>query len=85
MKNNKEIWLKSIESYFNSLLTCVEVISTKKLENYGIGKPLIDIKILNSIIKVITQGKLFQRCMHLLYCDVLSLGGNVNTRWNPFT
>ena len=26
------------------------------------------------------QGKLFQRCTHLLYCRVLSLGGNVNTR-----
>jgi len=26
------------------------------------------------------QGKLFQWCTHLLYCSVLSLGGNVNTR-----
>ena len=26
------------------------------------------------------QGKLFWRCTHLLYCSVLSLGGNVNTR-----
>ena len=26
------------------------------------------------------QGKLFQRCAHLFYCSVLSLGGNVNTR-----
>ena len=25
------------------------------------------------------QGKLFQRCAHLLYFSVLSLGGNVNT------
>ena len=30
--------------------------------------------------KVIMQGKLLQRCTHLLYCSVLSLGGNVNTR-----
>ena len=30
--------------------------------------------------KVIIQGKLFQRCTHFLYCSVLSLGGNVNTR-----
>ena len=30
--------------------------------------------------KVIMQGKLFQRCTHLLNCSVLSLGGNVNTR-----
>ena len=26
------------------------------------------------------QGMLFQRCTHLLYCSVLSLDGNVNTR-----
>ena len=26
------------------------------------------------------QGKLFQKCTHHLYCSVLSLGGNVNTR-----
>ena len=31
-------------------------------------------------IKVIMQGKLFQRCTHLLYCSVPSLGGYVNTR-----
>ena len=31
-------------------------------------------------LKVIMQGKLFQKCTHLLYCSVLSLGGNVNTR-----
>ena len=30
--------------------------------------------------KVIMQGKLFQRCTHLLYCSVLPLGGNINTR-----
>ena len=30
--------------------------------------------------KVLMQGKLFQRCAHLLYCSVLFLGGNVNTR-----
>jgi len=27
------------------------------------------------------EGKLFQKYTHLLYCSVLSLGGNVNTRW----
>ena len=26
------------------------------------------------------QGKLFQRNTHLLYCSVLSLGANINTR-----
>ena len=30
--------------------------------------------------KDLMQGKLFQRCTHLLYCSVLSPGGNVNTR-----
>ena len=31
-------------------------------------------------LKDLMQGKLFQRCSHLLYRSVLSLGGNVNTR-----
>ena len=31
-------------------------------------------------IRDVMQGKLFQKCTHLLYCSVLSLGGNVNTR-----
>ena len=31
-------------------------------------------------VKDVMQGKLFQRCSHLLYCSVLSLGANVNTR-----
>ena len=26
------------------------------------------------------QGKLFQKCTHLLYCSALSLCGNVNTK-----
>ena len=30
--------------------------------------------------KDVMQGKLFQKCTHLLYCSALSLGGNVNTR-----
>ena len=39
--------------------------------------------------KDVMPGKLFQKCTHLLYCSVLSLGGNVNTRrmskpeWDP--
>ena len=32
------------------------------------------------IPKNVRQGKLFQKCTHLLYCNVLSLGANVNTR-----
>ena len=31
------------------------------------------------LFKVVMQRKLFQKCTHLLYCSVLSLGGNVNT------
>ena len=34
----------------------------------------------SGLFKVIMQGKLFQKCTHLLYCSVLSLDGNVNTR-----
>jgi len=30
--------------------------------------------------KDVMQGKLFEKCTHLLYCSILSLGGNVNTR-----
>ena len=33
-----------------------------------------------SHIKDVMQRKLFQKCTHLLYCSVLSLSGNVNTR-----
>ena len=32
------------------------------------------------IPKDVMQGKLFQKCTHLLYCSVMSLGANVNTR-----
>ena len=32
------------------------------------------------IPRIVRQGKLIQKCTHLLYCSVLSLGGNVNTR-----
>ena len=31
--------------------------------------------------KDLMQGKLFQKCTHLLYCSVLSPGANVNARW----
>ena len=39
-----------------------------------------DCPILLRSIKDVMQGKLFQRCTHPLYCSVLSLDGNVNTR-----
>ena len=38
-------------------------------------------KIIETVpFKDLMQGKLFQRCTHLLYYSVLSLGGNVNIR-----
>jgi len=45
----------------------------------------LDLNLLYNILlllftKDVMQGKLFQKCTHLLYCSVLSLGGNVNTR-----
>jgi len=35
---------------------------------------------LTILLKDLMQGKLIQKFTHLLYCSVLSLGGNVNTR-----
>ena len=32
------------------------------------------------ISKDLMKGKLLQKCTHVLYCSVMSLGGNVNTR-----
>ena len=37
-------------------------------------------EIVEILLKDVMHEKLFQRCTHLLYCSVLSLGGNVNTR-----
>ena len=34
---------------------------------------------MNASIKDVRQGKSFQKCTHLQYCSVLSLGANVNT------
>ena len=52
--------------------------AAKKGGDYILDSGHSDLNILRR--KVIMQGKLFQRCTHLLYCSVLSLGGNVNTR-----
>ena len=44
---------------------------------------ILVVTILNENIfqtKDVMQGKLFQKYTHLLYCRILSLGGNVNTR-----
>ena len=55
-----------------------------KIGNY----PYFLLKSVNSLINIamivltndVMQGKLSQKCRHLLYCSVLSHGGNVNTR-----
>ena len=49
--------------------------STESIHTY-----IAHFSIKSPLIRVLMQGKLFQRCAHLLYCTVLSLGGNVNTR-----
>ena len=48
------------------------------------GRTLLYRKLKIAYIKVIMQGNLFQRCTNFVYCSVLSLGVNVNTRriWN---
>ena len=61
-----------------------------QLDQYELEHILVLLRVLNKTawkyysflnpLKVLMQGKLFQRCTHFLYCGVLSLGGNVNTR-----
>ena len=46
----------------------------------GVTTKSLDEKLITIRFKVIMEGKVFQRCTHLLCCSVLSLGGNVNTR-----
>ena len=69
----------------------VKTNAKKMVNNKFWGKPSWQIVLLKIIIllnlfkygdgllKALMQRKLFQRCTHLLYCSVLSLGGNVNT------
>jgi len=49
--------------------TCLSTIYIYRSQMMGTIQP-----------KDLMQGKLFQRCTHLLYCSELSLGGNVNTK-----
>ena len=69
------------------LLNCLMQIEKLTLEGLmffrlstNIRPSVLDLNTNNVKTKVIMQGKLFQRCTHLVYCSVLSLGGNVNTR-----
>ena len=51
------------------LLYCPETVHCSTKNTYSF-----------EIIKVLMQGKLFQKFTHFLYCSVLSLGGKVNKR-----
>ena len=59
-----------MKNFFENLITWI---------NIGLAKGIWFLINLMQI-KFIMQGKLFQRCTHLLYYSVLFLGGNVNTR-----
>ena len=64
------------------LFVCLYPINVKTAEPIGPKFCVLSGRYLYTRIdafKVIMQGKLFQRCTYLLYCCVLSLGGNVNT------
>ena len=62
------------------LLYCPETVHCSTKNTYSF-----------EIIKVLMQGKLFQKFTHFLYCSVLSLGGKVSQdgcrslTWNPFS
>ena len=56
----------------------VQVIQNFKLN--GLQPSLYSLVCILVRAKDLMQGKLFQKCTHVLYCNVLSLGGNVNTR-----
>ena len=55
--------------------------STGKVNTLNLNNPM-KLRIMFGA-RIVKQGKLFQKCKHLLYCSVLSLGGNVNTRRMP--
>ena len=61
--------------YYN----CVKKISPAALHFINVNPPPFQ-KSLIGPVKVIMKWQLFQRCTHLSYCSVLSLGGNVNPR-----
>ena len=72
--------IKTKQKYFSHFYSDVDFPETvvSKACNYFNADRRVISNYVNS--KVIMQGKLFQRCTHLSYCSVLSLGGNVNTR-----
>ena len=74
--NNKELQNLSLWQRLNSFMAII-ISDIWSLSIKGKLEPLA--RNFN-FLKVIMQGKLFQRCMNFLYCSVLSLGGKVNTR-----
>ena len=75
-------------NYFNSSQRIPELQSCLLHHDFGFclnGKVKIFLlKILLLLIQGYNAiGKLFQRCTHLLYCSVLSLGGCHSLTWNP--
>ena len=67
----------SLSMVDNSVSTVNIKVNSKSPESFGSSRGLSWFLLYS---KNLMQGKLFQRCTHLLYCSVLSMGGNVNTR-----
>ena len=65
--------------------------TTREKKHYMVEGKTFKENINVCLIKVLMQGKLFQRDTHFLYFSVLSLGGKVNKdgchslTWNPFS
>ena len=81
--------VSSIQQFFQTRYTgCQVYSSSSRLGIQGVKQILVLLDQVYRVsdiyqfyqTKVVIQGKLFQRCAHLLYCTVLSLGGNVNPR-----
>ena len=68
IKSKQSILFKGIVSYSKYF--------TSHSDQLGLHRHAVA---LTDMVKM--QENLFQRCTHILYCSVLSLGGNVNTRW----
>ena len=74
---------------FNSVLKNLNEEELSLCHKLWFSKPnifathVLNLRYFNNLldqIKDVRQGKWFQKCTHLLYCSVLSLGANVNTR-----
>ena len=59
---------------------CFFVCVLYELEFGILAGVVVQVKVSHAASKDVMQGKLFQKCTHLLYFSVLSLGANVNTR-----